>query len=271
MTVIVNGGRQTTSASIVDGTITNADVSASAGIVGSKLSPTIAAVTAKGDILAATASGVLGKVAVGTNGKVAVANSSATSGVGYAWMTDRVPPVYRDQGTMLACNMDPTTLNAAKSLTDRALVFTAVYLPFDATITGVGFVQVAQGDTTADQNNKVGLYTTSGGTLTLVASSANNGALWEGAANTVITEAFTGTYAATAGLYYIAYLYNQSAEAVAPTIAGISDLTGARISLTARMTNNVKANGFVAAQDDLPATQAWTGVAVANVGFMFLY
>jgi hypothetical protein len=45
-------------------------------------------VTAKGDLLAGTASGVISRLAVGTNGQALVANSSASTGLNWATPTD---------------------------------------------------------------------------------------------------------------------------------------------------------------------------------------
>lgn len=229
--------------------------------------------TTKGDLYAATAASTVARLAAGTDGKALIANAGATAGVGYAWVTDRVPAVFRDQGTLKAANFPPDMLTTSSAMTDGALVFTAVYLPYAATITGVVFIQDVQGDYVADNNNKVGLYTTSGGTLTQVATSADDGTMWKAAADTVVQEAFTGTYAAAAGLYFIAYLWNTSdgAPAAVPQLASPTAQTAARIGCTTLLTNNVKAHSFIAAQTDLPATQAWTGVSSSNVAFMGLY
>ena len=48
------------------------------------------------------------------------------------------------------------------------------------------FVQIAQGLYTATNENRIGLYSYSEGTITLVASTADNGDLWKGIANTLV-------------------------------------------------------------------------------------
>lgn len=93
---------------------------------------------------------------------------------------------------------------------------TLVYLPTAATITGVKFYQVTAGSYTADAYNGIGLYSVSAGVLTLVASSTNNGALWSSVGGGWNGTAFSSTYAAAAGVYYVGFLYHSSAQTTAP-------------------------------------------------------
>ncbi|MBX4191857.1 MAG: hypothetical protein KW804_03595, partial [Candidatus Doudnabacteria bacterium] len=89
--------------------------------------------------------------------------------------------------------------NTSTSLVDGQIKFTAVYLPKAATLTGIKVYVRVLGSYTGDNNNRIGLYSYSGGVLTLVASSANNSSLWTSAANAIQTIPFSGTYAASAG------------------------------------------------------------------------
>ena len=164
------------------------------------------------------------------------------------------------------CNYTLPTTSAA--LTDGFLKFLAVWVPYDMTITGVGWFQVTQGNYTADNNNKIGLYSFSGGTLTLVASCANDGALWKATSGTYTTKAFSSTYAATKGLYFIALLYNNSAEVTAPTVAVSATLQGTT-QVTLDLTNSSKLLGGITAQTDLPASQAMSGVTASQSAQMF--
>lgn len=88
--------------------------------------------------------------------------------------------------------------NVSTALVDGQIKFTAVYLPKAVTLTGIKVYVRVLGSYTGDNNNRVGLYSYSGGNLTLVASSANSSSLWTSAANAVQTIPFSGTYAASA-------------------------------------------------------------------------
>jgi hypothetical protein len=227
--------------------------------------------TTKGDLYAATAASTVARVAVGTNGKALVANSGATAGVGYSYnRSGGLPSKYRAQSTILACTTDPLHASTSRALVDARALFMGIYLPYDATITGVGWVQNTQGDTTADNTNQIGLYTSDGTNLTLVASSADDGAIWESAAG-VRQKAFSSTYAATAGSYWIGALANWSAVATAPALCGSAAVLQAG-QITALTTTNVKINGYVESQAALPSpTQAWTGVSASDQYFFFVY
>lgn len=154
------------------------------------------------------------------------------------------------------------------ALTNQRVTFTAVYLPQAATITGVKFFQVAQGNYTANNYNGVGLYTYSGGTMTLVASSTNDGNIWKGTANTWQTKAFSATYSASAGIYFIGHLYCQSAQTTAPTLAMFTNVNN-NYSLF-DFTNSAKLYGQVNTLTALPASQLMSGVTGYNTTTLLL-
>lgn len=105
------------------------------------------------------------------------------------------------------------------TLADGTIYYIAVFIDKATTITGVRYNGVATGSYTADNFNGVALYSNSGSTATQVAISSNTATAWSSGMNTGKQLAFTGTYAAARGLYYIALLYNSSAQVTAPGIA----------------------------------------------------
>jgi hypothetical protein len=93
-----------------------------------------------------------------------------------------------------------------------------VWLANDATITGAIHYQRVQGNFTAANNNLITLSTYSGGTLTEVKTTGNISTLWKATGNTFVKTPFTSTLAATAGLYFIQFLYCNSAEVAQPIL-----------------------------------------------------
>jgi len=160
---------------------------------------------------------------------------------------------YQGLGSTIKAN--PIGINLSLSiatvtiLVDARLVLTPVYLSAPATITGVRWYQTAIGSYTADNYNGVGLYSVSGGTITLIASSTNDGAIWQTfGTNSWGNKAFSSPLSnQVAGTYFIGALWNASATTTAPSIATITsssasiqafDFTGGRLStlLTAQTT-----------------------------------
>jgi hypothetical protein len=97
-----------------------------------------------------------------------------------------------------------------------------IYLQTPQSINGIMWLQNTLGVYTANNENKVGLYTYAGGTATLVASSANDTNMWSGSSIpsivTYVTKSFSSTpYNASAGFYYIALLMSFSAVTTPPT------------------------------------------------------
>ncbi len=144
------------------------------------------------------------------------------------------------------------------TMIDNRVYYMGVYLKKARTITGVKWEQVTQGNYTADGYNGVGLYTYSGGTLTLVASSTDDGNIWKATSATIASKAFSSTYAATAGLYFVAHLYCNSAQTTAPVTGSILGSVGSNV--TTDFTNSAKLNGLQSGQTSLPATVAMSSI-----------
>lgn len=155
--------------------------------------------------------------------------------------------------------------NTASNLVDGQIRYIAVYLPKAASLTGVKFYVRVQGSYTADNNNRVGLYSYAGGVLTLVASCANTANLWTSAANAIMTVPFTASYAATSGIYFIALLFNQSAQVTAPALASGVALNNAAMAGTAYgFANSAKLLG-VSSSADLPASINMTTITASAI------
>ena len=142
-------------------------------------------------------------------------------------------------------NLSSATSSAV--LTSGTMRFIAIYLPKSDSLTGVKWMQTTIGNYTANNENRIALYTYNAGTLTLVASSTNDGTLWSTATTgTMGSKAFTSKYYANAGLYFIGLLWSASATTTAPSLAistnlgsvvNTSDFTNSgRISCTTNTT-----------------------------------
>ena len=172
------------------------------------------------------------------------------------------------KGTTLTC--PDNRLMASATLVDGSMRFVAVYIPAATILTGVKFYQANTSSYTADNYNGVGLFSVSGGTMTLVASSTNDGNIWKGTINTWQTKAFSSTYSASAGLYYVGALYNSSAEVTAPIIGGATALLNAAVS-TFDFTNSNKIVG-ASAQSTMPSSVTLSGTTNTNLMYgLFIY
>ncbi len=148
--------------------------------------------------------------------------------------------------------------------TDGQAKFIAVYVDRATTLTGVKFLQITQGVYTADNNNYIALYSYSGGTLTQVAISTNNGNLWKGSGDSVQTVPFVSTYAAAVGVYFIGYIYNNSAQTTAPVIGCSSNGAGSVVGSSLDLTNSAKLLSVLNSQTALPSSQAMSGLSVSS-------
>lgn len=154
------------------------------------------------------------------------------------------------------------------ALTDGSIFLIAIYLPQSATITGVKWWQNVQGNYTADNENRVGLYSYSGGTLTLVASSTDDGNLWKGASASVQSKAFTTPYVASVGVYFIGLLYNSSAQPTPPQIGSAPNKLNGGLG---DFTNSAKFNSSIASTT-LSSSIAMSGTSTTQGNWgAFLY
>ncbi len=151
-------------------------------------------------------------------------------------------------------------ITSTSALTNQQIVFTLVYLPKAKTITGVKWWQAVQGSYTANNYNGVAIYSLSGGTITYIDESANDGTIWQTAANTLSSKALGSTHALSAGVYVIAALYSNSAQTTAPTIGVNLGLTGGILS-SGDFANSVKLNATWTGQTAMPgSTKAMSGL-----------
>lgn len=156
------------------------------------------------------------------------------------------------------------------ALVNQQLLLLPIYLQQTLTLTGVKIHCPNTGNYTGNNYNGVGLYTYSGGTLTLVASTTNDANFWKPTANIVTAKPFSSPYSASAGMYYLGALYCQSAQTTAPTLLNVS--MGSTTTASLDFTNSTKIFGTVSALTSLPATQLMTGVtARGNGNMMFIY
>jgi hypothetical protein len=160
---------------------------------------------------------------------------------------------------------DLSYCNTSTALVDGQIKYEAVYLPKAATLTGIKVYVRTLGSYTGDNNNRIGLYTYSAGTITLVASSANSASLWTSAANAIQTIPFSGTYTASAGLYFVGFIYNNSAQVTAPTLASGVALNNLAMGSTALgFTNSAKLHGTSSATD-LPSSIAMSSITASTI------
>lgn len=167
---------------------------------------------------------------------------------------------------------NPTNLcTTSISLGNQFLYFVAYYIPQAATITGVKWSQVTQGSYTANNYNGVALYTYSAGTLTLVASSTNDGNIWKATSLTWNAKAFSSTYSASAGIHFIGLMYSQSAQVSAPLIScgPAYSYAGATVY---DFSNSAKLSSNAQSQTSLPSSIAMssTNSQTQNIS-VFLY
>lgn len=105
------------------------------------------------------------------------------------------------------------------SLSDATALLLSFYIPKTIEVTGVGWAQLIQGDYTAADYNGFALYSVSGTTYNLEASTTDDGNIWKATAMTLQTKAFaSGPISVSPGAYYLVLFYNQSAQVTAPQI-----------------------------------------------------
>jgi hypothetical protein len=179
--------------------------------------------------------------------------------------TDYAAKIYQSLGSpILAQAFALDAITTSSTLSSGTMRFIPVWLPTASTVTGVKWFQVTQGSYTGDQYNGWGLYTYSGGTLTLVASSTNDANIWSTpTSNSWGSKAFSATYSAAAGLYFIGYLYHSSAQTTAPAIGCRAGFANSAVT-SFDFTNSAKIYPALTSQTALPTPQAMSGLTAGG-------
>jgi len=154
--------------------------------------------------------------------------------------------------------------NTGTGMVSTRSYFNAVYLEKDTTSTGVAFFQVTQGVFTANNFNGLGLYSYSGGTVTQIAITANDGNNWKNASNTWVQVAWTSPVVLTAGVYFIGMLYSSSAQTTAPSIGSTSIFNNQNYFAPLTTNSSRLFGGVINTVTSLPASQAcsaWTNIS----------
>jgi hypothetical protein len=160
----------------------------------------------------------------------------------------------------------PGWISSLGALADGTMNFVPVYLPKDATVTGVKFYQNTQGNFTGNNTNSISLYSYSGGTLTKVAESANDENIWKAASGSWQTTPFASTYAAAAGIYFVGLLYNNSAQTTAPSIGKLADNLGGN-SVIADFTNSAKLHCINPTENTAAATYTMASNTTSGIRY----
>jgi len=143
-------------------------------------------------------------------------------------------------------------------LSDGRIYITSFFINKASTIFNVGWkVGSTQGNYTADEYNGIGIYSMDiiTGNITLLGKTTNDGTIWQSiTATNYNNRDFENPIILNKGIYFIAYIYNSSAQVTAPTVA-TAPSTEAAI-LTNMATLNVPTNtylaGYIDGQIELP-------------------
>jgi hypothetical protein len=153
--------------------------------------------TAKGDLLAASASNTIVRLPVGANGYVLAANSSATAGVAWSDIFTNIAGTMNQNTSVV--DVYPRFGNSSATLTSGSVYFTFFTSMWTTTVNSIS-VASAGTLTSGTSLIRFGLYTfnESTGVATLVARSANTTSIFT-APNTLATLVFstTGGYPST--------------------------------------------------------------------------
>lgn len=136
------------------------------------------------------------------------------------------------------------------------------------TITGLKWWMTTAGDYTPNNYNGIGIMSYSAGTLTLVASSTNDGNIWKQGTATMAFKAFSAPYSAAAGIYFPCFLYCRSAEVTTPNMRAAVNIGFATIGIM-DFTNSAKFSSQLTAQTSLPASVAFSSLSVVNSNPIF--
>jgi len=168
-------------------------------------------------------------------GPSAVGNAAGLAGLGmdgfslYAALRDASVAQGGTGGMLVSWPFDPRLIPNGVNMTDQRVMLRPQLVKGGLQIDGVAWVQVNNGNYTANNNNKIGAYTYDGTQMTQVAQCANDGTLWQSGGGYRI-KPFTVAYTPPSDMIlWAAGLHCRSAAVTVPSIttAVVSD-TGAK-------------------------------------------
>jgi hypothetical protein len=166
----------------------------------------------------------------------------------------------------------PFLPNTGTGMVDSRSYFNAVYLDKKITSTGTAFYQATQGVFTGDNFNGLALYSYSGGTVTQIATTANDANIWKNTSNTWVQVAWTSSVTIEPGIYFIAALYNSSAQTTAPVI-GVFNPANVNNYFAPLTTNSSRLfSGVINTVNTLPASQAcsaWNSITTYYALYLY--
>ena len=165
--------------------------------------------------------------------------------------------------SILMANTTISSISTTVAMATGQFRAIAVYVPVGATITGVRWWQGVQGAFTASGENRFALFSYSGGTLTRIAQTINSDLVWETAVTNGWTSfAFDSPVVISAGLYYVAALFNGGATV--PTVGIVPNSFNASVNI-GDFTNSAKLSLLLASQTTMPVSVSMSGAGVTVV------
>lgn len=173
--------------------------------------------------------------------------------------------------SLIAESCDKVILNTTMTMTASRFYAIPIYVPIKTTITGVRWFKHGIGSYVAtSKNNKVGLYSYSAGTLTLIKASTDSNNVWQQGNDTIDSVALSSTQAVNRGVYWIGFLWRNDSVTTAPSLKSGGNLSASMVS--AGFTNSGKLAAYIDAQTDLPASIAMsTMTSLINTLWFGLY
>jgi hypothetical protein len=166
--------------------------------------------------------------------------------------------------------------SGALTLTDARALYVLVYIPETTVVTGVKWIANTLGkflaDSVAGAFNGFALYKcdAAGTTHTRVAITADNAGVWRLAATVVGTAAFTGTYTAEPGYYFVASLWNHISSTTSPKVYSSDGVIN--LVTNSLITANKYISGYVGSQATFPANETGADMTVnSNIPYYILY
>lgn len=207
-------------------------------------------------------------ITVDAKGRITAASNGSGGGGGSSTnVSDYVILGARELGlNILGYNLvtSPFEIRAGANINDGRVEVVAIYVPNDTVLTGVGYYQTVAGNFTGDNTNSIALYSYSAGTLTKVAETANDENIFKGTSNTWRKVNFASTYTAAKGIYYVSFLYNNSAQTTSPAVGQASFSNSGAAGAGSLFTNSARLSAVLTGQTSQPATLTMS--SMANTG-----